>query len=320
MKKTNLVGACLLLSLLASCRQNESLSNMSEEPALHLSASVYTSEAGGRTVTDNSGATVFSDLDELGFFMPEENEPIKWTLTENQWVAESSLAWKDKVSSFLFCAYYPYSKSATTRTSIPMPDLSQQSGTLSGIGDFDFLAARCQTSYKETDNGTVSFTGSSSFKHVYSLVAVKIKKDLAEENVQLSQAAFKGGNLFGAATYHFGELEEEDGISYVDASKVDVLTFNYEEPVTLTEESGYTLYFLCNPSDLMEDTEFSISYQRDGLSYTASTSKLGRQFLAGKFYQFTLKLTKEDLKLEGDEVTNWVPEELPEIEVEESPL
>ncbi len=320
MKKTNLVGACLVLSLLASCLQNESLSNMSEESVLHLRASIDTSEAGGRTVTNNSGTTVFSELDELGFFMPEENEPIKWTLTENQWVAESSLSWKDKVSSFLFCAYYPYSEEATTRTSIPMPDLSQQPGTLSGIGDFDFLAARCQTSYEETDNGTVSFTGSSSFKHVYSLVAVKIKKDLLEENVQLSQATFRGENLFGGATYHFGELEEEDGISYVDASKVNVLTFNYEDPVTVTEEYGYTLYFLCNPSDLVEDTEFSISYQRDGLSYTASTSKLGRKFLAGKFYQFTLKLTKEDLKLEGNEVTDWISEELPEIEVDENPL
>lgn len=320
MKKEKLVGACLVLSMLAACQQKESLQHMSEEPVLHLKASVYAPVQGARTITDEAGSTSFSEGDELGFFMPEENEPVKWTLTDGQWVAESSLAWKDKVSSFLFCAYYPYSEEATTRTSVPMPDLSQQSGTLSGIGDFDFLTARCQTSYGETDNGTVSFTGSSSFKHVYSLIAVKIKKDLPEENVLLSQATFKGENLFGGTTYHFGEQEEEDGISYVDASKADALTFNFEEPVVVTEESGYTLYFLCNPADLAEDTEFSISYQRDGLSYTASTKKLGKQFLAGKFYQFTLRLTKEDLKLEGNEVTDWISEELPEIAVDENPV
>lgn len=320
MKKEKFVGACLVLSMLVSCQQKESLEQMSEEPALHLKASVYAPGLGARTVTDESGSTVFSEGDELGFFMPEENEPVKWSLTGSRWVSESSLAWKDKVSRFSFCAYYPYSEEATTRTSIPMPDLSQQPGTLSGVGDFDFLTARCQTSYKETDNGTVSFTGASSFKHVYALVAVKIKKDLPEENVLLSQATFKGSNLFGCSTYHFGEQEAEDGISYVDASKVDALTFSFEEPVAVTEESGYTLYFLCNPSDLVEDTEFSISYQRDGLSYTASTKKLGKQFQAGKFYQFTLKLTKEDLKLEGSEVTDWISEELPEIAVDENPV
>lgn len=320
MKKKNLVGACLMLSLLAACQQNESLSNTSEEPVLHLKASVYTPEAGSRTVTDEMGNTVFSELDELGFFMPEEDEPVKWTLSEGKWVAASPLAWKDKVSSFLFCAYYPYSEEATTRTAVPMPDLSQQVGTLDGIGGFDFLTARCQTSYGETDNGTVSFTGTSSFTHAYSLVSVKIKKDLPEENVLLGQAKFQGENLFGRTTYHFGETAEEDGISYVDESKADALTFHFEEPVTVTEESGYTLYFLCNPSDLVDDTEFSISYQRDGLSYTASTTKLGKQFLAGKFYQFTLKLTKEDLKLEGCEVSEWISEELPEIAIDENPV
>ena len=64
-----------------------------------------------------------------------------------------------------------------------MPDLSLQKGTLTGIGEFDFLTARCEASYEETDNGTVSFTGESSFRHAYSFVSITIKKDLSEENV-----------------------------------------------------------------------------------------------------------------------------------------
>ncbi|HJH65860.1 MAG TPA: fimbrillin family protein [Bacteroides mediterraneensis] len=318
MEKEKFVGACLVLSMLASCQQKESLQHLSEEPVLHLKASVYAPEKASRTITDESGGTVFSEKDELGFFMPEENEPVKWTLTGSQWEAESTLVWKDKVSSFSFCAYYPYSEEATTRTSVPMPDLSQQSGTLSGIGDFDFLVARCQKSYGETENGTVSFTGPASFQHVYSLISIKIKNALPAGEVLLKRVSFQGDNLFGCSTYHFGELEEEDGVSYVDASKADVLTFNFEEPVSVTEASGYTLYFLCNPSDLVEDTEFSILYQRDGLSYTASTNKLGKQFSAGKFYQFTLKLTKEELVLEGGEVVDWISEELPEITMDEN--
>lgn len=88
--------------------------------------------------------------------MPGETESVKWTLTGSKWVSESSLAWKDKVSSFTFCAFYPYGEGTATCDNIPMPDLSKQQGTLAGLGTFDFLSARCQTSYKETDNGTVS--------------------------------------------------------------------------------------------------------------------------------------------------------------------
>lgn len=99
-----------------------------------------------------------------------------------------------------------------------MPDLSLQNGTLAGIGEFDFLTARCEASYEETDNGTVSFTGESSFRHAYSFISITIKKDLSEENVLISQASFQGENLFSRSTYHFAESEAEDGISYLESS------------------------------------------------------------------------------------------------------
>lgn len=251
--------------------------------------------------------------------MPEESEPVKWTLTEGQWISASPLSWKDKVNKFTYCAYYPFSIESTTRDNIPMPDLSLQKGTLTGIGEFDFLTARCEASYEETDNGTVSFTGESSFRHAYSFVSITIKKDLSEENVLISQASFQGENLFSRSTYHFAESEAEDGISLLESSEVHALTLNFEEPVTVTEESGYTLFLLCNPQSLVEDSGFSISYQRDGVSYTASTHKLGKQFEAGKYYQFVLRLTKEELKVEGCEVSDWVSEKLPEIAIEEIP-
>lgn len=317
--KTRILSGAFLLSLLASCQQNENLKNMGDELELKLKASVYASSSGSRVVTDESGTTEFSEGDEIGFFMPEENVPVKWTLAESGWEPASPLVWKDKVNKFSYCAYYPFSTASTTRDNIPMPDLSLQQGTLAGIGEFDFLTARCEASYEETDNGTVSFTGESSFRHAYSFISITIKKDLPEENVLISQASFQGENLFSRSTYHFAESEAEDGISYQESSEVHALALNFEESVTVTEESGYTLYLLCNPLSLVENAGFSISYQRDGVPYTASTSKLGKQFEAGKYYQFVLKLTKEELKLEGCEVTDWVSEKLPEIEIEENP-
>ena len=318
MRKKNLLGAYLVLSLLASCQQKENLQSMDDDLRLSLQASVYSSCA-SKVITDESGITTFSEKDEIGFFMPAENEPVKWTLTEGEWVADFPLAWEDRVSKCLFNAYYPYSTESTTRDNIPMPDLSLQKGTLTGIGEFDFLTARCEASYEETDNGTVSFTGESSFRHAYSFISITIKKDLSEENVLISQASFQGENLFSRSTYHFAESEAEDGISLLESSEVHALTLNFEEPVTVTEESGYTLFLLCNPQSLVEDSGFSISYQRDGVSYTASTNKLGKQFEAGKYYQFVLRLTKEELKVEGCEVSDWVSEKLPEIAIEEIP-
>lgn len=319
MKKRIFLGAFLIVSLLVSCQQKENLQNVSDELNLSLKASVYASSSSSRVSTDESGVTTFLEGDELGFFMPGEDEPVKWTLSGSQWTPEFPLSWKDKVSKFSYCAYYPYSAEATIRGNIPMPDLSLQKGTLAGIGEFDFLTARCEVSYQETDNGTVSFTGESSFRHAYSLISITIKKDLPEENVLISQVSFKGENLFGGSTYHFAESEVEDGISYLESPEVHALTLNLEEPAAITEENGYTLFLLCNPQNLVEDSEFSISYQRDGVSYTASTKKLGKQFVAGKYYQFVLRLTKEELKLEGCDVTDWVSEKLPEIAIEELP-
>lgn len=319
MKKRILLGGSLILSLLASCQQKENLPNTSDELSLSIKASVYAPSGGSRVVTDESGFTTFSEKDEIGFFMPEENEPVKWTLTESKWISESVLSWKDKVSKYSYCAYYPYSTMSTTRDNIPMPDLSLQKGTLADIGKFDFLTARCEVSYQDTDNGTVSFTGESSFRHAYCLISITIKKDLPEENVLISQVSFQGDNLFGRSTYHFAESKAEDGISYLESPEVHLLTLNFEEPATIVEETGYTVFLLCNPRELMEDSEFSISYQRDKVFYTASTKKLGKHFEAGKYYQFILKLTKEELKLEGCEVTNWVSEKLPEIAIEEIP-
>lgn len=319
MKKKNLLGAYLVLSLLASCQQKENLQHMSDGLKLSLQASVYAPSDVSRVVTDESGFATFSEGDKLGFFMPEESKPVKWTLTEGQWISALPLSWKDKVNKFTYCAYYPYSTESAFRDNISMPDLSLQKGTLEGIGEFDFLTARCETSYQETDNGTVSFTGEYSFRHAYSFISITIKKDLPEENVLISQASFQGENLFSRSTYHFAESEAEDGISYLESSEGHALTLSFEEPVAVTEESGYTLFLLCNPQDMVEDSGFSISYQRDGVAYTAFTNKLGKQFEAGKYYQFVLRLTKEALKLEGCEVTDWISEKLPEITIEEIP-
>ena len=52
MKKRILLGASLILSLLASCQQKENLQNVSDELNLSLEASVYASSGSSRVSTD----------------------------------------------------------------------------------------------------------------------------------------------------------------------------------------------------------------------------------------------------------------------------
>ena len=89
MKKKNLLEAYIVLSLLASCQQKENLQSMDDDLRLSLQASVYSSCA-SKVITDESGITTFSEKDEIGFFMPAENEPVKWTLTV-RWLGKIEL-------------------------------------------------------------------------------------------------------------------------------------------------------------------------------------------------------------------------------------
>lgn len=317
MRKKMIVWACAM-SLLASCQQNEWVSGTDGEGKMSLRASV-SDPALSRTVTDAGDAsTEFEQGDEIGFFMPGADTPVKWTLTGDGWQSEVPLMWENKVDEFEFCAYYPHPEGAVTRTSIPMPDLASQRGDFSELGTYDFLAARCTAGYA-SNAGAVSFVGDYAFKHVYSLLTITIKKDKSEEDVRINRAVMKGAGMFSRTEYHFGENQEADGLELAEAPSVDELVLEYDEPVEVADETGYSLTLVCNPSALSEDSEFSIAYVRDGISYTASTNKLGKEFQAGVYNKYTLKLTKEGLVVIGQDVVGWNENVIPDIAVEETP-
>lgn len=105
----------------------------------------------------------------------------------------------------------------------------------------------------------------------------------------------------------------------IEENSGNSLTFSYEEPQTVEAETGYRVLALFNPSKLKENLHFSIAYQRDGISYTASTDQMGTTFDSGKFYNYTLKLSKEGLTVVGNTIEGWDVETLPDISVEENP-
>ena len=318
-KQRNLWMCCCSILMLAACQQGEEGGlQPNEELDLHVQASIEGSALPGRSTTNENGTTTFEESDEIGFFMPDHQQQLKWILVSNDWQPEETAVWKDKVNTFQFCAYYPYSPETTSRTEVAMPDLSSQTGTWEDLGKYDFLAARCSASY-ETNAGIVSFTGESAFRHVYSLVVVSLQKDLESENVTLQKEKFQGEGLFTQHSYCFADDAGQDGMVPLDSEEDPELVLTYTDGVAVETDGGHAAVILLNPSETEKVLGYTATYRRDGIDYTATTDQISGAFKAGYCYKYKLKLNKEGLTLVGNEICRWDTQEMEEIRVDEVP-
>lgn len=303
---------------LASCQQEEMSMSQQGTLDLHVQASIAGNEMSARSVTAEDGSSDFKEGDEIGFFMPYSSTPMKWTLASGSWKTDGEAEWKDKVNEYSFCAYYPYAKETTSSAQVVMPDLSKQTGTWNGLGEYDFLFARCLASY-ESNNGTVSFTGPSAFQHAYSLVSVTLIKDKEGEEVTLQKESFSGEGFFDKHYYKFDDKASLDGMVAVGESSASPLTFTYEEGVALDIKGSHSAVILLNPSVSEKTLSYSAAYQRDGISYIAHTDGIKGEFKSGYCYKYKLRLTKEGLAVVGKEISQWNVESMEDILIEETP-
>ena len=306
------VGICLYASITA-CQQKEVINN-SEEMDVSLEATIAgTASPSSRTVVNESGNTSFVEGDKIGFFMPDSEKPVAWTLGAAKWTPSETLFWPDKVKEHTFCAFYPYDET-DERGKVPMTLLHNQTGLLEDVGEYDFLAARKTSKYADR-NGAVSFV----FKHVYSLVSLTVKSDISEAEMLLNEVSFEGDNLFTSYYYGFATTESErDGI-VVDPDATPIHTLKLA-PQKVVGSKGHTTVVLVNPAELEKTLTLSIAYERDGYAYTASTSNVRCTFEGGKLYHITLNLKKGELLVEGNTVEDWSEENLGDIFIDEEPV
>ena len=181
---------------LAAC-SNETLS-LNEDLSVKLFVEVGSNQnqqQKSRTVTDADGHVTFSTNDKVGMFIQNQENPVLWTYDGASWNPEKTIVWENRADDFDFQAYYPCEETAqVTRTSVPMPDLSVQTGKLGDIGSKDFLVGKCTTSYSDY-NGVVSFSGTNAFKHVYSLLHINIVNDEAEQSFKMVGCSFLGEGI-----------------------------------------------------------------------------------------------------------------------------
>ena len=141
-----------------------------------------------KTVTDIDGYVTFSVNDQIGLFVPERSTPVVWKYENSDWTTSETVFWKNRTDDFEFHAYYPCDEvSGVTLSSVPMPDLTMQTGSLAEIGKYDFLAGSCTTSYS-TNNGLVTFVKDNSLKHVYSLLYLNINGLSSADDMEITIA------------------------------------------------------------------------------------------------------------------------------------
>lgn len=299
MKKSIRKWSYLAALLLVSCQQNV-VSDFTHSDSLELSLQAsITGKVMSKTSTDTDGRTVFVEGDKIGLFMEGEDTPSLWTSEGGNWKPETPLYWPDQENNYDFCAFYPYVEGAV-RSHVIMPDLSRQEGRLETVGKWDFLAAFKNCNY-ESAEGKVSFTGESSFKHVYSLVMVTLVKNENDAETSLNTICFEGKDIL---TPHYYDFIANKMIKETEAPESSLLELVTEEGSTIPEE-GYSVAVLLNPVAMESPLKFSITYERDAFLYEASTESMASTLEGGHCYKYKVRIEKEGLILEGSEVSDW---------------
>ena len=302
--------AILATILLTGCQQTEDLENTHEELLVSIKASIENT-ASSRYASDNKNGTPnslkFVSGDKIGLFM-EDSEVSIWTKTESGWEHAPNIYWPNKSETKrYFYAFYPYPTNTETTTisksSVPMPSLKNQSGTIESLSACDFMVATAQQAYTD-NNGTVLFEEGNSFKHINSLIAITILKESDLENSTINSISFGASNIASTTTYSFTNTE-----SPVSINKTEELNLleSSELGISMAEqESNETLYFILNSGIDLSETTFRINYTTGTKSYTATKTDLGRVILeSGNRYNFNLNITDGVVSITGGEIEAW---------------
>lgn len=312
MKKMMLLaGVCCLL---AACQSKEEFQEVNPESnaPMFLEASIASGGVTSRTTTSEQGVSNFELTDRIGLFQPDEDEASCWGFEESGWTTETAMNWENKVEDFHFCAFYPYEETAT-RSSVPMPDLTAQTGELERIGTFDFLAGHCTMSYADAA-GVVSFTEDNAFHHVYAMLKIVVNKSSAEDELTIHKVSYEGQDIVTSQTYSFGSSFAEDRLISGSPS-TSVLTLT---PEAVVSGENHTFVVLINPVTLSSSLKLSLDYTRNGIRYTASTENLVSEYAGGKLYTYTIRLKKENILIEGNSIGNWESQVGDDIWVDEN--
>lgn len=313
MKKHSIVISAFCLSLLAGCQQSEYELGVDKECLVSIEASIGGAGASRYAGNDPNGA-VFANGDKIGLAyrvgIGEATGFVKWTFNGSDWTAGSSMTWKNLGEDHTFYAFYPYGENNVNSTvdQIKMPILTEQNGGMSSVAACDFLVATKTMKY--SNEGKVSFTGTNAFKHVSSLVVLKLKNAGDLVSATIKNISLIGADLVTGSDYSFTATDGkkvmlEDGLD--DA----ILSVDFTDGVEMDEDKVF--YFVVNSGTVdLEDVDLCITYESAGDEiFTAKKEGLNKQdghtlFQEGYFYNYNITVTTDkNLLISGYEIDKW---------------
>jgi hypothetical protein len=308
--KNKLFAAICCMILLAGCQQNEEFEN-SNNLQMSVEASIDNPNTASRYAGDAPNDIEFTNNDAIGISVNNEDF-LQWTYNGSNWNASQITNWNDKSSSHKFIAFYPYAKNANL-SSVPMPDLTKQNGTMASVATCDFLVTQKEQTYGE--NGTVSFTSNYAFKHVSSLVTINLKGEGELANATITNISITGTDILTPTTYSFTPADEDESpitLNSEEENKKDLLSISPSHAMT---SAGATFYFVLNPNTVeLSGVKLSIKYTKtgddeEGKEYLAELVGLGttntNKFDSGKQYSYSLKIAGGLLVITGNDIADW---------------
>ena len=298
MKKKIYFAAICCMAMLAGCQQAEEIVNPSEELLMSIEASIGDA-ARSRYAGDTPNDVNFTDGDKIGlsvnngtFYEWKCNQNNSWKRTDDKVVY-----WNDKTNNHTFKAFYPFGD-ITQEGAIEMPELTGQDGTMTSVAARDFLIAQKEESYA-AESGVVSLT----FKHVSSLITIKLKGEGDLVGATIDQITITGNNILSSSTYKFGETVP------VTVADDQLNTMTLEPNYTITAGTNKLFYFIFNSGTAnLSDVNLTIAYTSGGKDYTATLNGLGGEeskFISGEQHIFSLKIADGVLSISGNEIEDW---------------
>lgn len=290
-------------AMLTGCQQSEENENFSEKLPMSIEASIEESTDGRYVSSDNTLNNLsFTTNDAIGLSVNGKGF-IEWTYNGSSWNTSKGIAyWEDKTSDHTFKAFYPYTNVGNDG-SIPMPNLSGQTGEISCVASRDFLVAEKTQKYG-TNNGIVSFTGTNAFQHVSALVQITLKGEGDLLNASVENIKLTGTDIISSSTYNFDAQNKVAVTTDESGNNIDLNLSN----ITIAS-AGKTFYFIVNSGTVeLSNVSLTITYTSGNRNYLATLASLGttnNYFEQGKLYKYGLKVIDGVLTISGNSITDW---------------
>ena len=309
MKRMSFVWSCCVMTFFVACQQAEVENLEADDLRMSIVASINNQKEtpDSRYVGEDPDNVDFTEDDAIGLFV-DNNPVVEWVYDEeNNWSSgEKVVYWPDKTKSHTFRAFYPYAETESY-TSVPMPSLLNQTGTIKSISECDFLVATKSQSY--TDGKTVEFKETASFKHVSSLLKLTFNGGGDLEGSVLTKITVTGNGLVASSTYAFGE---EGGVSLKlkEDSSDDVLvaSLSNKDGEAKMGSNAKSFYLIVNArtKEELSAVSLTVEYIKGETPYVASLENLtSNGFVGGTCQSYTFTIKDASISIVGSSIEEW---------------